>query len=92
MRAGGDAGLAEHQQFAAIVERLLNRVQFAIERIERVELLSPERDTVLALVVLLEDESAEVSQRDLATAAQVLHAAAQRHPLKETGCPLRVAR
>src|SRR5471032_65324 len=64
---------------------MLDCVQLAVERLERIKLLATQRCVVFALAVFLVDEASEVAKPKLATAAQV-------HALKETRRTARLCR
>src|SRR5476649_604380 len=71
---------------------MLDCVQLAVERLERIKLLATQRCVVFALAVFLVDEASEIAKPKLATAAQVLDTAAQWHALKETRRAARICR
>ncbi len=59
---------------ALVLERMLERPQFAIDRGERVELLGDERVAAAPEAVQIEDEPAEVAEAEFADAPQMTQA------------------
>ena len=82
-RAHRDAGLAQLGERAAVVERVLEGAQLAVDGGQRGELAVHERLVDLREAVLVEDEAAEVAEAELAHAAQVAQAPAQAAALAE---------
>ena len=75
----------QHDQLLAQRERALERLELAVDRVHRLELARRQLGPALAEPVRLEDEAAEVVQRELAAAAQEAEPAAQHGALEEAG-------
>src|SRR4051794_31446811 len=69
--AGGDAGLAQLDDVAALVEHALDRAQLAVDGVQGGELAQHELVVAAPEAVQVEGQAAEVAEAELADAAQV---------------------
>ena len=84
-RTGGDAGLAQLDDVAALVEHALDRAQLAVDGVERGELAEHELVVAAREAMEVEGEAAEVAEAELADTAQVAQAAPQPAAVAEAG-------
>ena len=76
-RTGGDAGLAQHGDRLALLQRAFERAQLAVDAIEHAQLGDHQWVVALAEAVQVEDQPAEVAVGELTGLAQEAHAPAR---------------
>ena len=83
LRAGRDAWLAQHDELPALAERAFEALALVVDPFELGQLPAQQIGPVLTLAVGLQDESAEIAKRYLATTPEVAQPSSELRALQE---------